>query len=98
MSQIKITKLMAVEHEIVASTMCDLCGSQTPGEAWKLGLAGDESEIVEMSFCEEWNAEYNGGGDRTDTVFDICPVCWRSKIMPWMLAQGAQPRIEKSDW
>ena len=38
------------------------------------------------------------GGDGESDTFDICPDCFKSKLIPWMREQGVEPEHKEWDW
>lgn len=86
--------------EIVSHVLCDLCGIiGHPGYSgeveWGRNDAGDEMETAVV--CKAGYASCDGG--HWDTVsFDICPTCFRDKLMPWLESQGAKKTSGDIDW
>lgn len=74
------------------STTCDLCGDITDND-WSPGYEQNEAKVAiqEMKAYPEggWGAEYE---------YDICPTCFKEKIMPWLKKQGAEPRKRDIDY
>lgn len=69
--------------------VCDICGAESSKnihEWW-----GDRFEGVEIEI------KYNSASRYPDDVsgdvieYDLCPDCFRSKLMPWMESQGTKP-------
>lgn len=43
--------------------------------------------------------EYNDhGGIITTVEFDICGICFDNKVSPWLVENGATPRVRKFDF
>ena len=79
--------------EITAIT-CDICRRATSGEVWtngdKIYGAGKTQVFLEIG-------EYLPDCSNGELIeFDICPDCFRDKLMPVLQALGAKPTI--SEW
>lgn len=96
MSQVTEKYITTNEYERVISMTCDLCGKTIKTNQWD-GERGDNIMDTEVSIETGWG--YGGDGGRTEKYeYDICPQCFRSKLMAWLETQGAKPRIVKRDW
>ena len=89
-------------REIVAEMKCDLCGKPTPKDprregvfldSWALGYDYAETTVE----CRTGES-YPEGSFTETLVFDICPDCFKDKLIPWLASQGAQPRKEDRDF
>lgn len=75
---------------------CDLCGSKDEGGYRDWG--GGEGNIYTTTVELEEGYGYGDGGNVTTTEFDICPSCFKTKLIPWLKRQGANPTITKVDF
>ena len=83
------------DEKYIAGVRCDLCGRTAKG-AWRQWTRGSfDVNEVEISFRD--GSQYPEGGSGTKTEFDICPTCFKEKLVPWFTTQGAQPRVENWD-
>ena len=82
---------------------CDLCGfvETSPGErpereeaSWSRKPFYDEGVTVS---CAKGSSDPDGGSDHEVTRFDICPKCFRERLMPWLISQGAKPTVFHSE-
>lgn len=88
----------SVRREAVA-VVCDLCGARDRNGLWSTPATGSRWP----SRCEvEVRLEYTVGdgdsGDISTTSYDICPACFRGRLMPWLESQGAKPTVEQRDY
>ena len=76
---------------------CDLCGAVAPRpyDPW-VNYEGDVDRVT-MSY-KKGSHWFNDGGDIKEELFDICPNCWKTKVVPWLKSQGATPRQDESSW
>lgn len=73
---------------------CDLCERQTGWNNW----SKENYEIDEVDVAASSGDNYPEGGSRESIILDICPDCFRNKLVPWFEAQGGKPRTEESSW
>jgi hypothetical protein len=96
MSQVTEKYIATNEYERVVSMTCDLCGKTVRKNQWDCERGNNVMEI-EISIEEGWH--YGGDGGRTEKYeYDICPQCFRGKLMVWLAEQGAKPRLTEHDW
>ena len=83
--------------EQLKTRKCDLCGVEANGEDWeaKSFYAINETEIVIEARQKEGHS-YPEGGSGTKYEIDLCPDCFKNKLIPWLKSQGAN--IQKEDW
>lgn len=77
---------------------CDLCG--------KMGLDGwnggslhveNETEInITIKQREGWSC--SDGGSGTEYEIDMCPKCFKDRLIPWLKSEGAQIDEKKWEW
>ena len=74
------------EKEYIAELRCDICGrkSSRPENRYPW-MKGDV--MVRLN-----ETEHCPGG--ADIFFDICPDCFKGKLLPALFALGAQPRVK----
>jgi hypothetical protein len=85
-----------VTREVLVSMTCDLCGRRVEGrDAWGTSISDVADTTVE---CKSGTNYGNDGGEITTTTFDVCPVCFVEKLMPWFRSQGAVPQVHTNDW
>jgi hypothetical protein len=89
----------------IIEIVCDLCGHRRMCRNGTRSLP-DEIEWKERPMertsvqLQDGEGAYLGrdGGMWTETIFHVCPSCFRGKLMPWFLSQGACPTIKKVDF
>lgn len=93
------TKQVTIEQETTEAT-CELCGAKavaarSSGENdWSRNLARTyETTLV----CRDgWCC--SDGGSGTEILVDLCYVCFRNKLVPWLESQGAKIQEKEWDW
>lgn len=86
------------EREELVETTCDLCGAiakegNWESSAWEVA----ESEIeIEVRYKDGCSYPEHGSGELFNV--DICPKCFREKLIPWLRSQGCKTKFEEWDW
>ena len=77
-------------QKVVAGTTCDVCNSVIPPEAL--------FEKRETTVSHKEGSVYPEGGDYEETSFDLCDVCWGTKLVPFLESLGAVKQVKEIDW
>ena len=94
------------QREIPAKTItvlklrqCDLCGKKSDREDWNATsiYSVNETEIF-IEVRQKKGQDYPEGGSGTKYEIDLCPDCFKKKLVPWLLSQGAVIKQEDWDW
>lgn len=81
---------------VQVSRTCDLCGVDAKNILWgDFSCDFDETE-VRVSVKQKEGTQYPEGGSGTECEIDICPKCFKDRLVPWLISQGAN--IERKDW
>jgi hypothetical protein len=88
-------QIPASTREHLKETKCDICGKVFRGSDW-------DAEVYEISETEvrykEGNS-YPDSGSGTETKIDVCPDCFKTKLIPWVKSFGiSDPKAEEWDW
>lgn len=76
---------------------CDLCGREAKGgDEWSLGTYEVNETEVSITVKQRDGDSYPEGGSGHFYDIDICPDCFKDKLVPWFVSQGAD--IEREDW
>jgi hypothetical protein len=95
MKHMKTVHIFAHDEQVFDKLTCDVCGAESNGdENW----ASNEFEHATATLKLEERESHPDGGHSTDITFHLCPTCFKSKLVPWLLSQGAQPTIGSADW
>jgi hypothetical protein len=85
----KPVEVPATLKHVLDKTTCDLCGSVINSER------GDAEEV---EVKHRTGSSYPEGGSGQEVRVDMCGDCFDDKLVPWLRAQGADPRIEDWEW
>ncbi len=103
----EVKKQVEQKYTEIVEVKCDLCGLVHPvprnyGDGifgdrnWSKGQFGIESVKV---LHEDGSHYPDSDRESTITSFDICPGCFKDKLVPWLQAQGAVPTIRNQpEW
>lgn len=85
-------------RKVLVRRECDLCHAvaKHPGERWS-GSVFDVSETeVSVRVNLKEGETYPEGGFGTEINIDLCPKCFTTVLVPWLVSQGA--KIPTEDW
>ena len=90
----KVMKEVVKKNEKV---FCDLCGIEegTPSWGGSTCYQVDETEIS-ITIKQKEGDSFPEGGFGEEYIVDICPTCFKKKLIPWLESQGAN--IKQTDW
>ena len=82
-------------YKAFVSRACDLCGLVSKSDRnWKDDEYHiDETEVKLTVGIKEWD-----GRSDTEYTVDICPDCFKGKLIPWLQSQGATIQEKNYDW
>lgn len=86
--------------QVVNRLQCDLCKKVATDH---LNRAASDWRTLDQSINEttvvmKTGQEWPGGGSGEETEIDICPDCFRDKLIPWVKEQGGEPTVTEWDW
>ena len=86
------------EETVLVEKRCDLCGVLgEPEDSWSPSGIYDVNETeVEVTVRQKEGSQYPDGGSGTQFVVDLCPTCFKYKLIPWLRSQGAD--LKQTDW
>jgi hypothetical protein len=92
MRKYETKRIPATTREVLVEIECDLCGNTTTQD-WR-----DEMyEATESTVSLRTGAIFPGGGSGELTTIDICPDCFKEKLIPWVRSLGGEPSVEEWD-
>lgn len=74
---------------------CEICKARTADEE---NWGGKNFGVDEVTITLEKGKRYPEGGSITTTIIDLCPDCFRTKLLPWLQSQGGQSREREVDF
>jgi hypothetical protein len=80
----------------IKEIICDICKNYSNGDTWPII---DDNNILETTVeIKEGVSFGTEGGNITKINFDICPKCFKEKLIPFIKAFGNKPNIEEISW
>lgn len=91
----KITKKAKsyFEYNKIVSVTCDICKQEFDDDDWNKGAY----EVLETNVSMKTGYLYPEGGNGDEITFDICPYCFKNKLIPALKELGAHPTESKWD-
>jgi len=87
----------AHEYKALVCRSCDLCGKTTKGTDWPKGFYYEVNETeISVKIKQKEGHNFPEGGNGTEYEIDLCPDCFKDKLVPWLKSQGA--KIEEKEW
>jgi hypothetical protein len=86
----------ASTQEVCVRRRCDLCRTESNGSDWESGIyrVREDTDVgITVKYARNvWG--YDGGGEVRKYEIDLCPACFRDRLVPWLKSEGAA--IEES--
>ena len=80
-----VTKTKQVSQTTIVETVCDMCGTRFKGD----GFDNDSLYKVAEVYIEFKEGEQYPEGGRFDMIKpDICPSCFKEKVIPFLESEG----------
>jgi hypothetical protein len=91
-----VTKTQPVTSRYLVKRSCDLCGRAAKNEDWGAGSYEVNETEIEISIKQREGSSYPESGSGTEYEIDLCPDCFKGRLVPWLREQGA--KIEEKEW
>lgn len=99
MSKVYETRTVpARERRACVRRRCDLCGRESKGSDWDCGRYEVRETEVKVAVRRKEGHSYPDGGSGTEYEVDLCPDCFKGRLVPWLRPQGADVRPAEWDW
>jgi hypothetical protein len=90
------TETNQVTRKALDVLTCDLCSAIGKGEQWETSIwEVNTVDIAIMIHHNEGDIDREGGSGTKYTV-DMCPKCFKEKLIPWLQSQGAT--VQPIEW
>lgn len=91
-------KLVSYTTQELVKTICDICGAEAKQGEWRSSLYEINEVEIRVEVRQKEGSDYPEGGWGTHYQADICPNCFKNKLVPWLKSQGCQAKEEEWDW
>ena len=82
----------------LAKTTCDLCGKEAKHGNWESSSYDVNETEIKVTVRQKDGCSYPEGGYGTDYTADICPACFKNKLIPWLESHGCKTKRVEWDW
>lgn len=93
MKKMKTIPVAATTRETIDFVKCELCDRTSNDESWSPGLY----EVTEPDVRLRTGTNFPEGSSIDTIILDICPTCFKEKLIPWFVSHGGVLRKE-SNW
>lgn len=89
----KVEVIPESTRTVTVAYICDLCGDESPTK-WEDG----NWDTLDINVSMKTGESYPESGSGETIEYDVCPSCFKSKIIPFMESHGAKTRREEWDY
>jgi len=86
------------ERNVLVELRCDLCGCRATNERYDAGMYVRNEVTLKVTVHHTKGKDYPEGGWGTEFIVDMCPECFRDKLIPWINSQGGDVQEKEWDW
>lgn len=91
------TKTVEFEQTLCVELVCDICHRSRKGtNRWETGCYEVNETEVKITVHQKEGTSYPDGGSGDELIIDICPECFKEKLVPWVESHGS--KIEQKEW
>ena len=90
------TKSVTKSVEMLVETTCDFCGRVAKQGYWESSCYDASDVQIEVTVKQEEGRNYPDSGYGTKYVIDMCPACFKNKLVPWARENGA--KVDEIEW
>lgn len=85
-------------YQVLVHRECDLCGFKTTSDDWDGGVYKVNETEIQVTVKQKEGNNYPDCGFGTEFDIDLCPNCFKDKLVPWLRSEGADIRETDWDW
>jgi uncharacterized protein (DUF2225 family) len=86
------------EREVLDEVSCDLCGKIGKDGDWETSTWEVAESKIEIEVRYKDGDSYPEGGQGEKYNVDICPECFKKKLIPWLKSQECRAEFEEWEW
>jgi hypothetical protein len=94
MRVLRTVPVPATIKQVLDYMKCELCENTSRSDDWSPSLY----EVADPTVSLREGSNYPEGGSTTTVHIDICPNCFKEKLIPWFVAQGGSTRETNSNY
>jgi hypothetical protein len=88
----------AKKYQELVKRRCDLCGLESTSSDWDAGLYEMNETEISIKIKQKEGENYPEGGYGTEYEIDLCPGCFKNRLIPWLKSEGAAVEEKEWDW
>ena len=88
----------ATTREILVKRKCDLCGVESKKSDWGAGVYEINETEIKITIKRQAGSNFPECGRVEEYETDLCPDCFKSRLVPWLRSQGANIEEQELDW
>jgi hypothetical protein len=97
MKQYEMRTVPERTEKVCVCTTCDLCGKKAHVRSGWTCFGYERNEtVVKVQVKQREGTYYPESQSGTEYEVDLCPDCFKDKLIPWLISQGA--KIEQKEW
>jgi len=85
-------------EKVLDKITCDLCGKIAASDGWESSVWEVNETEIKVTVRQKDGCLYPEGGSGTKYEADICPYCFKNKLIPWLESQGCTAKRKDWDW
>ena len=85
-----------VDRKQLVGIKCDLCGLEASGLSWGSAIYEMAETEVSVTVKQRQGTDYPEGGQGTEYNIDLCPTCFKDRLVVWLRSEGAD--IKETEW
>ena len=88
-------------YSVIKKVTCDLCGKESPDPEGSMDSQSwdrNTFNVEETSLYLKEGRTYPEAGTHEYLECDICPDCFKTKLVPWLEQQGVEMRSRKVEF
>ena len=90
------TREQTSKYNHLVKLTCDLCGTNAKSGGWESSLYEVNEVEIEMTVRQKDGQRYAECGSGEQYIVDLCPQCFKQRLIPWLHSEGAT--IEQKEW
>lgn len=92
------TRTVEETRKVLVKRTCDICGREAVDDTrWKCDTQWQHNETtLRVTVHQTDGTNYPEGGWGTEFIVDMCPQCFKDKLLPWIKSQGGD--VQEQDW
>lgn len=85
-----------VVNRVLVERKCDLCGCVAKTNDWDAASFRVQETEISVTIKQRDGSAYPECGSGNEYEVDLCPKCFKDRLIPWLQSQGAD--IEQGEW